>query len=358
MKKTMRKAMAALLSFSMALTAVPFVVSADGNEPPDYEALQENLEKMKENGFGTPATDSEICYKANSIEEVVAEHSGENYIALSGDIKDLHLQRYGENIYNMDDTGKLHIISYFWEGSEIKIKKGTELPWDKLGHTYIQKTDDETYLLERGNERNNVEKALATLRNCENVLAISNNFILYEDTKNSATIEGFYYKGTKSSDDIISANPDLKLNYVDLSDKDSKNYPLCDKYDSFFYIRSDNYKMTDIYGLFSEMKKNGDDFSCNISSTELVVLDKEADVYSYCQDAVIINGIEGDANIDGDTDISDSVMIMQSIANPDKYGLKAPEGITRQGCVNADTNGDGVTNADALAIQKKLLKLD
>ena len=60
MKKTMRKAMAALLSFSMALTAVPFVVSADGNEPPDYEALQENLEKMKEHGFGTPPKDSEI----------------------------------------------------------------------------------------------------------------------------------------------------------------------------------------------------------------------------------------------------------------------------------------------------------
>ena len=44
---------------------------------------------------------------------------------------------------------------------------------------------------------------------------------------------------------------------------------------------------------------------------------------------------------------------MQSIANPDKYNL------TEKGAVNADVAGesDGVTNADALAVQKHLLKL-
>jgi endoglucanase len=61
----------------------------------------------------------------------------------------------------------------------------------------------------------------------------------------------------------------------------------------------------------------------------------------------------GDANCDSKVDISDAVLIMQSQANPSKYSL------TEQGKANADVNlnGNGVTNADALAIQKYLLKI-
>lgn len=65
-----------------------------------------------------------------------------------------------------------------------------------------------------------------------------------------------------------------------------------------------------------------------------------------------ISYLEKDANCDGEMNMADAVIIMQSLANPDKYN------ITTQGKFNADTNGDGITNADALAIQKKLLKLD
>jgi len=61
---------------------------------------------------------------------------------------------------------------------------------------------------------------------------------------------------------------------------------------------------------------------------------------------------KGDANCDGNVDMSDAVLIMQSIANPSKYKL------TEEGKANADMNGDGVTSGDALAIQKKLLKLE
>ena len=62
--------------------------------------------------------------------------------------------------------------------------------------------------------------------------------------------------------------------------------------------------------------------------------------------------IKGDSNCDGTVDMSDAVLIMQSIANPSKYKL------TTQGSFNADTDGDGITSGDALSIQKKLLKLD
>ena len=57
--------------------------------------------------------------------------------------------------------------------------------------------------------------------------------------------------------------------------------------------------------------------------------------------------IWGDANVDKDVTIADAVLILQSIANPDKYEL------TEKGKINADVcdNGNGVTGSDALAIQ-------
>ena len=59
--------------------------------------------------------------------------------------------------------------------------------------------------------------------------------------------------------------------------------------------------------------------------------------------------------------MSDAVLIMQSLSNPDKYGLKGsdPSHITDQGLKNADcyNTGDGVTNNDALAIQKYKLEI-
>ena len=67
----------------------------------------------------------------------------------------------------------------------------------------------------------------------------------------------------------------------------------------------------------------------------------------------------GDANCDGDVNMADAVLVMQSLANPDKYGITGADAthITEQGMKNADVNGEGVTNSDALEIQKYMLKL-
>ena len=63
--------------------------------------------------------------------------------------------------------------------------------------------------------------------------------------------------------------------------------------------------------------------------------------------------IWGDANCDGDVDMSDAVIIMQSLANPNKYKL------TERGKFNADVceAGGGITTNDAAGIQKYLLGL-
>lgn len=70
--------------------------------------------------------------------------------------------------------------------------------------------------------------------------------------------------------------------------------------------------------------------------------------------------IKGDANCDTLVNMADTVLIMQYMANPSKYGLSGtdPSHITENGIDNSDVIGnDGVTNLDALEIQKFLLEL-
>ena len=59
--------------------------------------------------------------------------------------------------------------------------------------------------------------------------------------------------------------------------------------------------------------------------------------------------------------MADAVLIMQVLANPNKYGLNGtdPTHITLEGMVDGDVegNGNGITSNDALAIQKYLLKI-
>jgi hypothetical protein len=59
----------------------------------------------------------------------------------------------------------------------------------------------------------------------------------------------------------------------------------------------------------------------------------------------------GDANSDGNVDLSDAVKIMQALANPDRYQLSCTERF------NGDVNntGDGITVGDAQMIQTRLL---
>ena len=70
-------------------------------------------------------------------------------------------------------------------------------------------------------------------------------------------------------------------------------------------------------------------------------------------------GKKGDANSDGNVDMSDVVLIMQALANPNKFGENGTDEhhITREGMANGDVAGDndGLTSGDALEIQLFLL---
>ncbi len=75
--------------------------------------------------------------------------------------------------------------------------------------------------------------------------------------------------------------------------------------------------------------------------------------------AAAADGVYGDANCDGNVDMSDAVLIMQALANPGKYGINGTDAkhITQKGIDLADVceNGNGLTSNDALSIQNYLL---
>ncbi|WP_297957001.1 carbohydrate-binding domain-containing protein [uncultured Ruminococcus sp.] len=71
--------------------------------------------------------------------------------------------------------------------------------------------------------------------------------------------------------------------------------------------------------------------------------------------------VYGDTNCNGTLELADAILIMQSLANPSKYGIQGTaEGhLTEQGKKNGDVceRGGGLTSSDALAIQRRLLNL-
>ena len=57
--------------------------------------------------------------------------------------------------------------------------------------------------------------------------------------------------------------------------------------------------------------------------------------------------VRGDANGDGEVDIADSVLIMQYLANPEKYSISRGY----EACADCVDKGSGITAVDALAVQ-------
>ena len=72
------------------------------------------------------------------------------------------------------------------------------------------------------------------------------------------------------------------------------------------------------------------------------------------------SGLPGDANCDGTVDISDAVLIMKALKDPDRFGLGGTSALalTKQGWINADCDGkaDGVTADDAQALKMYLMR--
>ncbi len=121
--------------------------------------------------------------------------------------------------------------------------------------------------------------------------------------------------------------------------------------------------------LTSEQNNPVDNLIEIYNSDYCITLDELPDLTSYpingssapdpTEDTTGSNYLAGDANCDAQVNMADAVLIMQAISNPDKYGKGKTSGITAQGEQNGDveSTGNGLTNKDALQIQKFKLGL-
>ncbi|WP_037297048.1 cellulase family glycosylhydrolase [Ruminococcus flavefaciens] len=74
--------------------------------------------------------------------------------------------------------------------------------------------------------------------------------------------------------------------------------------------------------------------------------------------STVSNRLYGDANLSGDVDLADAILIMQALANPNKYGQNGTDAhhITEEGAACGDVDGEkGLTGDDAMVIQMKLI---
>ena len=95
----------------------------------------------------------------------------------------------------------------------------------------------------------------------------------------------------------------------------------------------------------------------NIDRTLFTVAPTVNGVPMIAQD--VDTNVKGDTNCDGQVDMADAVLIMQALANPNKYGIDGTAAVhlTERGKLNGDMDGDGLTVGDAQIIQEMLLGL-
>ncbi len=299
------------------------------------------------------AEDTVINYKQMTINEAIDIISGEGYIPFRSDLQNSlsNIGALGSTMNTLDKSGKIHIIGISSKSTEIKMKKGTELPLDEMRSkieengmvmpVFRQRGDN--FDLISGYDEAVYDFTMNLVKECEDVLSIENHYIVYEDTANIAGCREIIYSGEMSTEEFHEKYPEFKV-----SDK-SAEYQF--KYKNYTYISfSDDDEMRKILETLIE---NDEDYFSLCEQTELW-----ADYKTIpCNLPILKNGTTGDANTDGKLGVSDAVMVLQYLANSNKYGTKSLNGISAQGIKNADMDENGLTGADALAIQKKAVEI-
>ena len=109
----------------------------------------------------------------------------------------------------------------------------------------------------------------------------------------------------------------------------------------------------------------GYDFDSRIMKGDIVsgvLYVNTKDNYVCFGDLEIVDSLlgNGDTNCDGKVELADAILIMQALANPNKYNVGGTyeHCLTAAGKANADVNGGGMTVDDALDIQLHLLNIN
>ncbi|MDE6035748.1 MAG: hypothetical protein K2G36_07560 [Ruminococcus sp.] len=217
----------------------------------------------------------------------------------------------------------------------VDIKEGQPVPEIPIYNVHINETLKGYTVMY--NDYNDENKIVEYLSQCEDVLSVDKKYTLHGDPE-GIMLGGAWVKVTDENKDILA-------DYQLISTADDKSY-------IFFKSQIDRFEF------MRRMTDNGIEYELQIVSTNEdppIIAEETVNLYTSPNKTDSVQPLLlGDADEDGSVSLSDAVLIMQSLSNPDGFQL------TPQGIANADiyNTGDGVTAMDALRIQEILIGLE
>ena len=275
-----------------------------------------------------------------------------------------YLSTYDDDTIVVQTDGKTAIIitgdyeiKYFKEwsyGTSIKVKKGANIPLEEVSELIegdknrISKLDvdsksyDEYTLYVSDNEKKTA--AYELLKQCPDVISIDEKSSIRQQISPWA-VTNITLNGDIDIDALMAEYSELNLTYdsvLSIPESNVYDFQLSEPLGSGACSKK-------YYDFFKTLIEKEVDYSLTTMLT--TTINGEADSSQVSKN--IYTNLEafdyGDANCDGNVDISDVVLIKGSTINPEKYLLAAPF------LADITGNGNGVNAQDAVALQQYLL---
>lgn len=275
-----------------------------------------------------------------------------------------YLSTYDDDTIVVQTDGKTAIIitgdyeiKYFKEwsyGTSIKVKKGADIPLEEVSELIegdknrISKLDvdsksyDEYTLYVSDNEKKTA--AYELLKQCPDVISIDEKSSIRQQISPWA-VTNITLNGDIDIDALMAEYSELNLTYdsvLIIPESNVYDFQLSEPLGSGACSKK-------YYDFFKTLIEKEVDYSLTTMLT--TTINCEADSSQVSKN--IYTNLEafdyGDANCDGNVDISDVVLIKGYTINPEKYLLAAPF------LADITGNGNGVNAQDAVALQQYLL---
>ncbi len=275
-----------------------------------------------------------------------------------------YLSTYDDDTIVVQTDGKTAIIitgdyeiKYFKEwsyGTSIKVKKGADIPLEEVSELIegdknrISKLDvdsksyDEYTLYVSDNEKK--AAAYELLKQCPDVISIDEKSSIRQQISPWA-VTNITLNGDIDIDALMAEYSELNLTYdsvLSIPESNVYDFQLSEPLGSGACSKK-------YYDFFKTLIEKEVDYSLTTMLT--TTINGEADSSQVSKN--IYTNLEafdyGDANCDGNVDISDVVLIKGYTINPEKYLLAAPF------LADITGNGNGVNAQDAVALQQYLL---
>ncbi|MCR5599727.1 MAG: DUF4832 domain-containing protein [Ruminococcus sp.] len=321
-----------LYSVGGGLTAERNSLTMTFDDLPQVDGKKTDSREWQEKDLLTAKDGNSISVRADSNNLYVMAEMPDNAKA---PVYNLEISNKGERYWLYYESGGFIYFNHDsyagceckWNGKVVEFKVPFEVMDLKAGE---EVSSLKVFLQDSGNSWNDIGDLTA-----KNV-KIPSDFMVYTSEN-----ELYMKKGDSEVLYVKCSLPDIKYQWYHDGEaiKGASN--------AVYTVKSEDDKA---FGSYSVKITTAEGTEKTVTIANIMEADKELPVFSE---------IRGDANCDGGVDMSDVVLIMQSLANPDKYGANGTEKthITVQGQLNGDVEGknNGITGSDALRIQEYLL---